>query len=78
VAQTGLRHACTRNQSIRADIPRNPRLAGEISSEMNHPDRQIACHALRGVLFAVRDGITGEEAANFASQLPLLVPGIFY
>ncbi len=50
----------------------------EISEEMGHPDRQMAYHALRGVLFTLRDRLTVEEAAHFASQLPLLVRGIFY
>lgn len=50
----------------------------EISEEMEHPDRQMAYHALRGVLFALRDRLTVEEAAHFASQLPLLVRGVFY
>lgn len=51
---------------------------GEISEEMNHPDRQVAYHALRGVLFALRDRLTVEEAVNLGSQLPLLVRGIYF
>lgn len=50
----------------------------EISEEMGHPDRQMAYHALRGVLFTLRDRLTVEEAAHFASQLPLLIRGVFY
>lgn len=45
---------------------------------MGPPDRQMAYHALRGVLFTLRDRLTVEEAAHFASQLPLLIRGIFY
>lgn len=50
----------------------------EISEELGHPDRQMAYHALRGVLFTLRDRLTPEEAADFASQLPILIRGIFY
>lgn len=50
----------------------------EISNELGHPDRQMAYHALRGVLFTMRDRLTPEEAADFASQLPVLIRGIFY
>lgn len=50
----------------------------EISEELGHPDRQMAYHALRGVLFTMRDRLTAEEAADFAAQLPLLIRGIFY
>lgn len=50
----------------------------EISEEMGHPDRQMAYHALRGVLFTLRDRLTPEEASQFAAQLPLLIRGIFY
>ncbi len=50
----------------------------EISEEMGHPDRQMAYHALRGVLFTLRDRLTVDEAADFASQLPLLIRGVFY
>ena len=39
----------------------------EISEELGRPDRQIAYHALRGVLFTMRDRLTAEEAADFAA-----------
>lgn len=50
----------------------------EISTEMEHPDRQIAYHALRGVLFALRDRLTVEEAVDLASQMPALVRGVYF
>lgn len=50
----------------------------EISEEMEHPDRQMAYHALRGVLFTLRDRLTVEEACQLASQLPLLIRGVFF
>jgi uncharacterized protein (DUF2267 family) len=42
------------------------------------PDRQRCYHALRAVLFALRDRLNPDEAAHLASQLPMLVRGIFY
>ncbi|MFW5972708.1 MAG: DUF2267 domain-containing protein [Bacteroidota bacterium] len=49
-----------------------------ISEEMNHPDRQMAYHALRGVLHALRDRLTVEEAHHFGAQLPTLVRGFYF
>lgn len=40
--------------------------------------KQRAYHALRAVLFALRDRTSADLAADFAAQLPLLVRGIFY
>lgn len=40
--------------------------------------RAHAYNALRGVLQTLRDRLTLEETAHFASQLPLLMRGIFY
>lgn len=50
----------------------------EISEEMNHPDRQVAYHALRGTLFALRDRLAVEEAVDLAAQLPALIRGIYF
>lgn len=41
-------------------------------------DRQKAYHALRAVLHALRDRLPVENAAHFASQLPMLVRGFYY
>ena len=43
-----------------------------------HPDRQIAYHALRGVLHTLRDRLPVAEVMDFAAQLPTLVRGIFF
>ena len=40
--------------------------------------RKPAYHALRAVLFALRDRTSADLAADFSAQLPLLVRGIFY
>lgn len=42
------------------------------------PDTQRQYHALRAVLFAIRDRLTIEEAFHLSSQLPMLVRGIFW
>ena len=42
------------------------------------PDKQRAYHALRAVLFALRDRLTVEVAAHLGAQLPILVRGIFW
>jgi uncharacterized protein (DUF2267 family) len=50
----------------------------EISEYLGNPERQVAYHALRGVLFALRDRLTVDEAFNLAAQLPILIRGIFF
>ncbi len=50
----------------------------DIADEMGFPDRQMAYHALRGVLFALRDLLVVEEALDLAAQLPALVRGIYF
>lgn len=42
------------------------------------PDEQRCYHALRAVLFALRDRLTTEEAFHLSAQLPMLVRGIFW
>lgn len=42
------------------------------------PDRQRAYHALRAVLFALRDRLTINEAFHLSAQLPILVRGIYW
>jgi uncharacterized protein (DUF2267 family) len=49
----------------------------EIMVELG-PDRQVAYHALRAVLHALRDRLPLNLAAHLGAQLPLLVRGIYY
>ncbi len=42
------------------------------------PDKQRCYHALRGVLFALRDRLTVEEAFHLSAELPMLIRGIFW
>lgn len=50
----------------------------DISEEMEHPDRQVAYHALRGALFALRDRLSVEEAVQLSAQFPTLVRGVYF
>lgn len=49
----------------------------EIGQDLG-PDKQRCYHALRAVLFALRDRLTVDEAADLSAQLPMLIRGIFY
>ena len=49
----------------------------EIMAELG-PDRQVAYHALRAVLHALRDRLPINDSAHLAAQLPLLVRGIYF
>ncbi|MCL4767999.1 MAG: DUF2267 domain-containing protein [Hyphomicrobiaceae bacterium] len=49
----------------------------EIGEDLG-PDRQRCYNALRAVLFALRDRLTVDEAADLSAQLPMLIRGIFY
>lgn len=49
-----------------------------IADEMGHGDKQAAYHALRGVLFAIRDRLPVEEVMDFSAQLPVLIRGVFF
>lgn len=42
------------------------------------PDSQRAYHALRAVLWTLRDRLTVEEAFHLSAQLPLLLRGMFW
>ena len=49
----------------------------EIGEDLG-PDRHRCYNALRAVLFALRDRLTVDEAADLSAQLPMLIRGIFY
>ena len=59
-------------------IQETNRWLNQIAEYMGNPNHQLAYHALRGVLFALRDRLTVDEAFNLAAQLPLLIRGIFF
>src|SRR4051812_20752718 len=54
-------------------------LLKDIEETYGWEDRHHQAYAgLRAVLHTLRDRLTPDEAANFASQLPLLIKGVFY
>lgn len=50
----------------------------DVQEEMSLDDEQRAFKVMRGVLHALRDRLTVEEAAEFAAQLPMLLQGVYY
>ncbi len=50
----------------------------EIMNEAGWDNRRRAYQALRAVLHALRDRLPVDEVAQFGSELPLLVRGIYY
>lgn len=50
----------------------------EVAEGLDGMPPRSSYHALRGVLFALRDRIPPEEAAHFGDQLPTFIRGIYY
>jgi uncharacterized protein (DUF2267 family) len=50
----------------------------DLMRELQWEDAQKAYHGMRAVLHALRDRLTIQETADFASQLPMLIRGMFY
>lgn len=50
----------------------------DIEGELGWEDRHFAFQALRAVLHILRDRLQVQEAADLASQLPLLIRGLFF
>ena len=50
----------------------------EIADEMRGVTLQTARHALRGVLFALRERTPTSETMDLAAQLPVLLRGLFF
>lgn len=50
----------------------------DILSQLKWQSKDSAYQALRGTLHAIRDRLPAEEAVDLASQLPLLIKGIYY
>jgi len=42
------------------------------------PDKQRCYHAMRAVLFALRDRLTPEQAFHLSAELPMLIRGIYW
>lgn len=50
----------------------------DISDAIEDNRRQMAYHALRGVLFALRDRLSPSELFDLSAQLPLLIRGVLF
>jgi len=50
----------------------------DLTRELGWDEPERAYHALRAVLHALRDRLSVQEAADLASQLPMLVRGFYY
>jgi uncharacterized protein (DUF2267 family) len=50
----------------------------DLCEELESDDRQYAYRVLRGFLHALRDRLPHDESAQLASQLPVLIRGIYY
>ena len=50
----------------------------ELAGELGRDDPQQAYRVLRGVLMALRDRLTVDEATDFGAQLPMLIRGFCY
>jgi uncharacterized protein (DUF2267 family) len=50
----------------------------EVQDQMMLEDEQQAFRVVRAVLQTLRDRLTVTEAAHFASQLPMLLQGVYY
>ena len=60
------------------DVVETRQWIAEIAGEMGGATFQTARHALRGVLFALRERTPASEAVDLAAQLPLLLRGLFF
>lgn len=49
-----------------------------VEQRLDANSRQEAYAGLRAVLHALRDGLSGHEAINFAAQLPMILRGLFF
>jgi uncharacterized protein (DUF2267 family) len=50
---------------------------GELGEELG-PDKRRCYHALRAVLFALRDRLLPDQAFHLSAELPMLVRGVFW
>lgn len=71
MAMTGLR-------SFDQSLIKTKEWLKDLQRELNIQDEEGAYAAFRSVSHALRDRITIDEAADLASQLPMLLVGVFY
>lgn len=66
----------TRN--INSSVQKTYEWLVDMERELHTGDRQIAYHALRSVLHALRDRLPVGEAVDLAAELPMLLRGLYY
>jgi uncharacterized protein (DUF2267 family) len=72
------RHANHNIPVLGSTVSKTKRWIGELMNELGWEEAPKAYHGLRAVLHALRDHLTIHEVADFSSQLPLLLRGVFY
>ncbi|MEX1047898.1 MAG: DUF2267 domain-containing protein [Akkermansiaceae bacterium] len=65
-------------RSINSAVQKTYEWLVDVEQELHTDDRQVAYHALRAVLHALRDRLPVEEAAHLAAELPILLRGLYY
>ena len=71
-------HALDDVDVIDTTVAKTYRWIDELNLELGSPGRREAYRVMRGLLQTVRDRLTVDQAAELASQLPMLVRGIYY
>lgn len=67
----------TVNALVRTNEKTNAWL-NELTEDLHFDDPDMVFHALRAVLHELRDRLPTNEAAQLASQLPMLIRGCYY
>lgn len=68
----------TVTRNINATVQKTYEWLVDVEEELHTDDRQMAYHALRSVLHALRDRLPVDEAADLAAELPLILRGLYY
>jgi len=50
----------------------------DLMAELSTDDEELAYHAIRAVLHALRDRMRIDDAVEFGAQLPMLLRGVYY
>jgi uncharacterized protein (DUF2267 family) len=68
----------THVESLDRTIQKTNEWLKAIAEHLGTDDRQLAYHALRATLHALRDRIGRDEAFNLGAQLPTLIRGVYF
>jgi uncharacterized protein (DUF2267 family) len=70
--------ASPRLQPFEATIQKTDAWMEDVMEELGPDDPQKAYHSLRAVLHALRDRLMPGEVTDLASEMPMLIRGLFY